>query len=425
MRRYSPCDNINLRPSRSNPLIEQTDPQPTVEESPPPRRGLRRRVVRSDTNRIISGLAGGIGEQLGVSPIYVRAGFIVAAFAGGAGIAAYLIGWALTLDQDEPAPPPAPPATSRQLVALSLIYLGGLLFLRALGLWFGDNIVWPIALFTFGGAIMWDRTDQEGRNRLTQLTRAEDSNRARLVVGALLMLAGMASLLGSTAAFSDLGPALFAVLLTAGGFMLAFGPWVWRMMNDLSEERRSRIRTEERAEMAAHLHDSVLQTLALIQRTDDQKRMVTLARGQERELRQWLYGDPDQGDEQLAGAVRTAAQRVEEAHDVPIDVVIVGDCPVDDDLRALVQATGEAMTNAAKHSGADKVSVYVEVDDATVAAWVSDQGSGFDVGAVGGDGRGIVESIIARMQRHGGTVDIVSEPAEGTEVHLQLERSTA
>ena len=109
--------------------------------------------------------------------------------------------------------------------------------------------------------------------------------------------------------------------------------------------------------MAAHLHDSVLQTLALIQRTDDPKRMVTLARGQERELRQWLYGDPDQGDEQLAGAIRSTAQRVEEAHDVPIEVVIAGDCPVDDSVRALVQAAGEAMTNAAKHSDADRVSV--------------------------------------------------------------------
>ena len=141
-------------------------------------------------------------------------------------------------------PPPAPPATTRQLVALSLIYLGGLLLLRSFGLWFGDNIVWPIGLFTFGGAIMWDRTDQEGRARFSQLTRVEDSNRVRLVVGALLMFGGMAALLGSTAAFSDLGPALFAVLLTAGGFMVAFGPWVWRMMNDLGEERRSRIRTE-------------------------------------------------------------------------------------------------------------------------------------------------------------------------------------
>jgi signal transduction histidine kinase len=296
--------------------------------------------------------------------------------------------------------------------------------LRSFGLWFGDNIVWPIALFTFGGALMWDRTDKEGRDRLAQITRAEDSNRVRLFLGSLLMLGGMAALLGSTAAFSDLGPALFAVLLTAGGFMLAFGPWVWRMMNELTEERRSRIRTEERAEMAAHLHDSVLQTLALIQRTDDPKRMVTLARGQERELRQWLYGDPDEGEARLAGAMRATAQRVEEAHDVPIEVIVVGDCPVDDDLRALVQAAGEAMTNAAKHSGADRVTVYAEVDDAEATAFVSDQGAGFDLDEVGDDGRGIADSIMARMQRHGGSADIVSDPTEGTEVHLRLERST-
>lgn len=381
-------------------------------------------MVRSDTNRIVSGLAGGIGEQLGISPTYVRAGFIVACFAGGAGLVAYGLGWVLTLDQDEPSPPPAPPATVRQRLALALIYLGGLLLLRSFGLWFGDSVVWPIALFTFGGAIIWDQTDKEGRDRLAQLTRAEDSNRVRLFVGTILMLAGIAALLGSTAAFSDLGPALFAVLLTTAGFLVAFGPWVWRMMNELTEERRTRIRTEERAEMAAHLHDSVLQTLALIQRTDDPKRMVTLARGQERELRQWLYGDSDDGETQLAGALRTAAQRVEEAHDVPIEVVVVGDCPVDDNLRALVQATGEAMTNAAKHSGADRVSVYAEADETEVNAFVSDQGSGFNVDAIDGDGRGIADSILARMERHGGSADIVSDPSEGTEVHLRLERST-
>ena len=200
-----------------------------------------------------------------------------------------------------------------------------------------------------------------------------------------------------------------------------FGPWLWRLADQLNTERKERIRSDERADVAAHLHDSVLQTLALIQRTEDPKRMVTLARAQERELRDWLY-DPDTGEETLAVALKDIAGKVESAIDVPIELVIVGDAPMSTGVSALVKAVGEAMTNAAKHSEAPKVSVYAEVGDKDIEVYINDQGKGFLRDTVPGDRRGIVESIEGRMQRHGGSAAILSEPAEGTEVHLTMPR---
>lgn len=178
--------------------------------------------------------------------------------------------------------------------------------------------------------------------------------------------------------------------------------------------------------MAAHLHDSVLQTLALIQRTDDPKKMVTLARSQERELRSWLFDDGAGDAKTLRGALAEAATRVEEAHDVPVSVVVVGESELPSDLRhALVGATTEAMMNAAKHSGADRVSVFAEASNGTVEVFVTDQGSGFDPEKIDGDRKGVSESIRGRMQRHGGTASIDSEAGVGTEVHLTMTGGTA
>jgi signal transduction histidine kinase len=194
-----------------------------------------------------------------------------------------------------------------------------------------------------------------------------------------------------------------------------------RLATDLAEERRDRIRSEERAEMAAHLHDSVLQTFAMIQRTDDPRKMATLARSQERELRAWLYGsrNPEHG-RMLSDALDEMADRVEQASDVPVEVVVVNDLAMGPRLEAVVAASGEAMVNAARHSGAGKVSVYAEVDGAVLEVFVTDQGSGFDSTTLPADRHGLRESVIGRMQRHGGAAAIVSEPGEGTEVHLTM-----
>jgi signal transduction histidine kinase len=310
-------------------------------------------------------------------------------------------------------------------VALALIYLGAVLSLRSMGIWFSDQLFFPIALLSFGAAAVWDRTNAGGRDRITRLTGAAGADRpngTRIMIGALLMTAGLFAFASTFNAFADAGPALLAVFLTAAGFMLVFGSWVWRLAGELAAERRERIRSEERSEMAAHLHDSVLQTLAMIQRSDDPRHMVTLARGQERELREWLYGrgGPEDGPDDLETAITGTASRVEAAHDVPIDVVVVGQAVMTDDLRALVQAAGEAMTNAARHAGASRISVFAEVGDEDIDLFVADQGKGFDPELVAPERRGIADSIRGRMKRHGGNVVITSNPGEGTEVHLSM-----
>ena len=384
----------------------------------------KRWAVRRREDRLVAGLAGGLADHWGIPVPFVRAAFVVAAFAAGAGIALYMIGWVFTLEREPDAAEPEP-KTPNQKAGLILIYVGGLLILRGFELWFGDEIVFASALLAFGTAALWDRSDPAARTRIARFTGSSDPEitRIRVIAGGLLMLAGFSAFIGSIDALAGVGPVLLAVALTVAGFMILFGPLVWRMARDLADERRGRIRSDERAEMAAHLHDSVLQTLALIQRTEDPKRMVTLARGQERELREWLYSKGSESTApELSAAVREQASRGEQSHDIPVDVVVVGDAPMDASLTALAQAAGEAMTNAAKHSGARKVSVYVEATADVAEVYVGDGGTGFDTADVAGDGKGITNSILGRMQRHGGEATITSEPGEGTEVHLKMPR---
>jgi signal transduction histidine kinase len=361
------------------------------------------------------GLAGGIADRLGIPDAYVRAAFISLALAGGAGVVLYLIGTLIAVEADETV---HEPPDGRQVVALVVVLLGSLLFCRGLGLWFGDSVVWSGTLLAFGGAAMWDRTNL--------FDAAEGAgvapSRIRIVAGALLLLAGFVSFSSSIDAIESLGPAITAAALTAAGFMIIFGPWTASLIRDLNEERRNRIRSDERTEMAAHLHDSVLQTLALIQRTDDPKRMITLARAQERDLRNWLYSKDDGSAIGLRQALEDAASNVEDTHDVPVEVVLVGDMPIDERSGALVAAAGEAMTNAAKHAGAEKVSVFAEVREDAAEVFVTDQGSGFDPDAIDPDRHGIVDSIVGRMKRQSGETEIISEPGEGTEVRLTLPR---
>ena len=384
---------------------------------------IRHVLVRSRDDRVLSGLAGGIAARTGIPSAYVRAAFLTAVMAGGIGLALYLLGWALSADADG-ATAVHPEPSSQRLVAYAFLYGGFLMLMRGLGLWFGDGLVLPVALVAFGSAAVWDRTGARGRERISRLsnvTSNEPPSRSRLLFGALLMAGGLAFFVASLDRVTALGPALVAIGLTTLGFLLVFGPWVFRLTQDLADERRDRIRSDERSDMAAHLHDSVLQTLALIQRTDDPKRMVTLARAQERELREWLYVRRDDAvAEDLETALGAAAARIESAHDVPIEVVVVGNLPIDDRLQAAVQAAGEAMNNAALHSGADRVSVFAEVGDGGVDIYVTDQGTGFDRSAVGVERRGIADSIVGRMERNGGSAAITSDAGEGTEVHLHM-----
>jgi signal transduction histidine kinase len=215
-------------------------------------------------------------------------------------------------------------------------------------------------------------------------------------------------------------------VITAGalgviGIALVLGPWLFRLAGDLTEERAARVRQQERADVAAHLHDSVLQTLALIQKhAGDNRTVATLARAQERDLRQWLYGDASPADATVASALRSAAADVEDAHGIPVEVVIVGDVVTSERSRPLVHAAREAMVNAGKHSGAAKIDVYAELSDSSADVFVRDRGSGFVLDQVATDRLGVRHSIIGRMDRHGGTADIRTAPGEGTEVHLSM-----
>jgi signal transduction histidine kinase len=323
-----------------------------------------------------------------------------------------------------------------ELDALGLITLGALLLLRRMGLWFGDALVFPIVLAAVGSAIVWTRSDADDRARLTRSIRlpggrvvsnaaAGPASPIRLIIGTLLVAGAVAGFLAANdalIALRDLGLALLAALI---GAAMLFGPWLWRLWEQLTTERRERIRQEERAELAAHLHDSVLQTLALIQRSADHpQRMVALARRQERELRAWLFSSPtpSDADRTLAAAVTAAAEEAEATHGVTVEVVTVGDAPMDDRANALVGALREAVANAARHSGAPNLDVYLEVDDRELVAFVRDRGHGFDPASIPEDRQGIRNSILDRLERHNGTAHIRSTLGHGTEVELMVPR---
>jgi signal transduction histidine kinase len=281
-------------------------------------------------------------------------------------------------------------------------------------------------------AIIWRQADESQRARWAASARAPLATRparivaARLGIGIVLVGAGIVWLLIAQDGLRAAMNGLLAVVVAVVGLALLTGPWWWRLARDLADERRERVRAQERAELAAHLHDSVLQTLALIQGKAGQPREVQrLARAQERELRSWLFGRPKvDGDGSLAVAVEEAAAEVEDLHSTSIDVVAVGDAPLDERLASIVAAAREAMVNAAKFAGVDSVQVFVEVDGDRVTVFVRDRGVGFDPAAVDADRRGVAESIVGRMARHGGTATVRSNPGQGTEVELNMTRVT-
>ena len=389
---------------------------------PNPRQFLSGRITRSSEDRVIAGVGGGIAARLGIPAPYARAALVSLSAAGGIGLILYAVVWIGAPDEEEYGSLVIAdrPASTQQQFGLGLAFVSVLLVLETFGLGVAD-LIWSVTLLSFGGALVWERSNAESRNRLSNLAdAAKPRSRTQIVLGTALMGGGIIVILTSLDEFQTLGPIAVAVLLTAVGFMLAFGPWVLGLFDDLTQERRARIRSEERAELAAQLHDSVLQTLALIQRSDDPQRMTTLARAQERDLRSWLFTpERDHGDETVGEAVTIAAARVEAAFNVPIEVVVVGDRPTTSDSSALIGATAEAMANAAEHSEARQVSVYIECTAEGAEAWITDHGKGFDLAAIDEDRKGITESILARMSRSGGSAEIESTPGEGTEVHLK------
>ena len=392
----------------------------------------RPRLERSRIDRVIGGVAAGIGHHLGVEPTTVRVAFVLLSMAFGFGIVVYLLTWLLApLEAAEPAANPVAQRVFRptlsQALGAALILVGVVIVLFVSGFWFGEAFAWPVTLGAIGFAILWARSgeDRRGRSAVDVVISGRRSI-TRVAIGSLLILGAMTIFLANSYSLSTAGPMLLAALVAIGGLGLIGGPWIWSVGRDLIDERSSRIRTEERAEMAAHLHDSVLQTLALIQRAPAPREMASLARTQERELRAWLYGRaPTLAGARLRDAIDSMAGRAERDQQVKVEAIVVGDADLDERARALVAAVGEATLNAGRHSGATEVSVYVEVEDDAISAYVRDHGTGFEPEAVATDRRGIADSIVGRMERHGGSAQVNSRPGAGTEIVMRLPRKPA
>ena len=289
------------------------------------------------------------------------------------------------------------------------------------------NVLVPVMLAVLGGALIWRQASEPERTRLRTLslrsmTSGEGIGRARLVLGAALVVSGGALVL-ARADVTAVRDGLLAVIVTLVGVALITGPWWMRLVTQLSAEREERVRSQARADIAAHLHDSVLQTLALIQRNADSPREVSrLARGQERELRHLLY-ESQQASGQFGELLRTSAAEIEDAYAISVEVVLVGeDAEVDEGLAATGAAAREALVNAAKHAGIESVSLFAEIEDEVVSVFVKDRGAGFVVDEVADDRQGVKGSIVARVERHGGTAAIRSAPGRGTEVELRMPR---
>jgi signal transduction histidine kinase/phage shock protein PspC (stress-responsive transcriptional regulator) len=408
-----------------------------------------RRAFRSAEDRYLGGVCGGLAAHLGVPVMWVRVAFVATAVFSGLGVLMYAGLWlTLPLEHQSQPVPQGLAAASRQgkrpagrprglddvgpLVALVALAVGGLLLVRQLGVGFDSVFFWPVVLATVGVALLWRQADEAQRARWTDATGRLEPVQAllgggglsaalRFLVGLVLLFSAVGAMVAQSGNIDLLDDVLIAAVLALLGVGIIAWPWIYRLTRDLGEERRERIRSQERADMAAHLHDSVLQTLALIQKqADDPRTVATLARAQERDLRAWLYDDPGRTADSLAAALKAAAAEVEDSHGVPVEVVTVGDRPLSTEVDALAMAAREAMVNAAKHSGADKVDVFAEAMPGAVEVFVRDRGRGFDPRQVPLDRLGVRGSIVARMRRHGGEADVRSEPGEGTEIRLRL-----
>ncbi len=409
---------------------------------------LPRKAYRDSEDVILGGVAAGLARHLGVPVLAMRVGFLLATLLAFLGPMLYVGLWFVlpSSNRFEVAAPGVESATrtgrrpgARQrltdvgpVIALAALGVGVLLALQAL--FGGGAVFWPVVLAVGGLALLWRQADEAQRQRWLDATGRIDPLRlvlgtgwgawVRIVAGFVLLLAaGLVMFLDNGAMRADGWGFLVAAVLVLVGIGVVVGPMVSRLADDLSAEREQRIRTEERADVAAHLHDSVLQTLALIQRNaDDPATVARLARAQERDLRTWLYADSTDASATIAAALREAAARVEDAHGITVDVVVVGDGSLTETIRPVVAATGEAITNAAKHAGTDRVDVYAEITQDAVDVFVRDRGKGFDPERIPSDRHGVRGSIVERMRRHGGRAEVRSGPGEGTEVRLHLPR---
>ena len=408
------------------------------------------KLYRRRGGRLVAGVCGGIADHLGVSVLWVRLVFAVLTAFGGSGVLAYGLLW-IFAPQNSGAEPPTSARERQQGLGLIILGVGLAVVVGLLGV-LPTWLTGPVGVALVGAAVVWREADESQRRRWREGARSGvagvvlgGGGRAavvRIVSGAALVVIGAVVFLSGSGSLSDLQFALLSTLTALIGAAVLTVPWWMRLVRDLNTERAGRIRSQERAEIAAHLHDSVLQTLALIQKQAGAEREVLrLARGQERELRTWLYGPGGYGRDgepaapgapgagpgperprTLSAQLAQACGEVEDTFAIKVQHVVVGDCELDERLSAQLAAAREAVVNAAKHAGVAEVSVYAEVEPEQVALFVRDRGAGFDPDAVPADRHGLADSIRGRMERHGGSVRLKTSPGAGTEVQLDMPR---
>ena len=402
-------------------------------------------LTRRRAGRWIAGVCNGLAAALGVQVGALRAVVVLLAAGGGLpGVALlYALAWAFVPPESDADAAGRPAGTAAQgapsagltiggrpadlvdAAGVLAIVAGAVLLLGQFTAWLPGQIVGPAVLATVGAGVAWGWGGRSGG--LAGTGRWERLRPLFVAVGISLVLLGGIATLAALGDLRSIGRSAAGAAVLIAGAVLLFGPWMARLARNVTDERRQRIRSEERAEVAAHLHDGVLQTLALIQkRAGDDRAVRSLARRQERELRSWLYsGTNGQSDvATVATLLRRELDDLEDHYAVRFDAVLVGDAPLDDSGRALVAAGREAALNAARHAGVDTVDVYLEVEPESVSLFVRDRGRGFDPAAVPPDRRGQADSISARVKRHGGTVEVRSAPGEGAEIELSVPRAT-
>ena len=394
----------------------------------------------------LGGVCAGLADHLRWSPLVLRVLFVVLAATGGVGMALYLVLWLVmprsTVQAQAPGIEAATRTGMRQAaaglrpvdygVAGALALLGvGLLWIFQTSAWALDPLLFTAGVLAAGGlALIWWQADQastrevrrSGLRRWLAPLVAHRSTIAAIALGLLALGAAIGLVVIRQQNLGEVGRLLLVLGLAVAGIGLAGLPWVLRVRHALAQARDDKLLADAHADMAAHLHDSVLQTLALIQRqAQDPRAVVRLARRQERDLRQWLYGETTD-ESSFTRALAVVAEDVEADHGIDIDLVTVGDCEVTGEVTAVVRAAREAMVNAARHSGVARVDVYAEVDSEQLSVYIRDRGAGFDLAGVETDRMGVRGSIIERVKRAGGRAIIRSSPGDGTEVRLELPR---
>jgi signal transduction histidine kinase/phage shock protein PspC (stress-responsive transcriptional regulator) len=400
------------------------------------------KLRRRRSGRAVAGVAGGIADHLGMSVLWIRVAFAVLAAFGGAGVMAYGLLWVFVRqDRNEARPAEVSGREKQQARGLLALGIGLAVGVGAMSGMLNGWVASGIAVTLVGAALVWREADEQQRQRWkgsgvvgAVVGQGGRSALFRILTGAVLVITGIAVFLARSVNIDQMQFALLSVIAALVGVAVLTVPFWLRLVRDLGDERKERIRSEERAEIAAHLHDSVLQTLALIQKQAEAPREVLrLARGQERQLRGWLYGPSGYGGgravsdgtptpEVLSEAIARACGEVEDTFAIKVQQVVVGDCPLDERLTGLVYAAREATVNAAKHAGVGEVSVYAEVEADAVEIFVRDRGKGFDPKTVPEDRHGLADSIRGRMERGGGELRLRTAPGEGTEVHLRMPR---